>query len=261
MDIVKMIAEDPLYSEYEANISTITQLLEFRSGVDRYCPDCKKETIYTAVKPDFFYIDSAPWQEHEEHYAELSIIPIKLICSRSPDHISCVTFVQTNNKLIKSGIYPSQANDLIDAIKKYQKQFPDDYKELRRAYGLYDYDVGIGAFTYLRRVFERRIDKAAERKKEKNPKWKPKKLLGMWMEDKIQELRDELPEFLVENKKVYGILSKGIHELTEEKCLKHFSVLSMSINLMLDQELSIIDKHNRQKELKKALDDISSEIS
>ena len=37
--------------------------------------------------------------------------------------------------------------------------------------------------------------------------------------ERIGFLKDYLPDFLVKNKQVYGILSEGIHELTEEDCL------------------------------------------
>lgn len=56
-----------------------------------------------------------------------------------------------------------------------------------------------------------------------------------------------LPDFLVENHTIYGILSKGIHELSEEECLKYFTILRESIEMILDEKLEV-----RQKELKKA---------
>lgn len=37
------------------------------------------------------------------------------------------------------------------------------------------------------------------------------------VEDKIKLLKDYLPQMLVDNKVVYGIMSKGIHELSEEE--------------------------------------------
>ena len=38
------------------------------------------------------------------------------------------------------------------------------------------------------------------------------------MDEKIVMLRTELPQFLVDNREWYGLVSKGIHELTEEEC-------------------------------------------
>jgi hypothetical protein len=44
------------------------------------------------------------------------------------------------------------------------------------------------------------------------------------MEDRILLMKDHLPEFLVDNRKLYAILSLGVHELTEADCLSFFPV-------------------------------------
>ena len=61
----------------------------------------------------------------------------------------------------------------------------------------------------------------------------------MRMEERIDALRDHLPDFLVENRKIYSILSKGIHELTEEDCAEAFSSIELGIKLILDEEIAI----------------------
>jgi len=61
------------------------------------------------------------------------------------------------------------------------------------------------------------------------------------MDDKIEFLKHHLPEFLVRNKKVYAILSKGIHELEETECLNTFEVLKHAIFFILDE-----DRHKRE---------------
>ncbi len=48
------------------------------------------------------------------------------------------------------------------------------------------------------------------------------------MDEKISLLQDHLPPFLVKNKKIYSILSLGIHELEEDECRSFFPVLRQS---------------------------------
>lgn len=47
----------------------------------------------------------------------------------------------------------------------------------------------------------------------------------------------ELPDFLVKNRDLYGILSKGIHELSEDECLSYFDPVKAALELILDQAL------------------------
>ena len=98
----------------------------------------------------------------------------------------------------------------------------------------------VAAFVYLRRVFERRIEIAHEAAKNddgwEETAYDPR---TMRMEDRIAALRDHLPDFHVENRKIYGILSKGIHELTEEDCAEAFSPLELGIMFILDEEIEM----------------------
>ena len=50
-------------------------------------------------------------------------------------------------------------------------------------------------------------------------------------------LKDYLPEFMVTNKNIYSILSKGIHELDEQECIDYFDTLFESIIMILDEIL------------------------
>jgi hypothetical protein len=71
------------------------------------------------------------------------------------------------------------------------------------------------------------------------------------VEEKIELLRDYLPNFLVENKVMYGMLSFGIHKLSEEQCLGHFDLLRAGIDIILDHQL---EEKNKADRLKRASD-------
>lgn len=45
-------------------------------------------------------------------------------------------------------------------LQRYKKALKSQYSELTRALGLYSSGVGIGAFVYLRRIFEQLVEQA-----------------------------------------------------------------------------------------------------
>ena len=66
-------------------------------------------------------------------------------------------------------------------------------------------------------------------------------------------LKDFLPDFLVENAYIYSILSKGIHELTEEECQQHFTPLRNSIELILDERLLNKEREEKSEQIRQKL--------
>lgn len=66
------------------------------------------------------------------------------------------------------------------------------------------------------------------------------------MDKKLKMIENHLPEVMRDNKPLYGVLSKGIHELTEDECLLYFPVVRQVIELILDEL-----EYERQKEVKK----------
>ena len=57
------------------------------------------------------------------------------------------------------------------------------------------------------------------------------------MDERIEALKTSLPEFLVEHRNIYRVLSKGVHELDEQSCLEHFPTIRSAIILILEQDL------------------------
>lgn len=148
----------------------------------------------------------------------------------------------------KVGQYPSVADFHIGQVRKYGKILPKDkMQEFTKAIGLAANGIGIGSFVYLRRIFEYLVFEAFEVAKDRNKEFDVDKFNTVRMNEKIQMLSGILPDFLVENQSIYGILSKGIHELSEEECKEYFSILRESIEMILDEKLEA-----HQKELKKA---------
>jgi hypothetical protein len=68
-------------------------------------------------------------------------------------------------------------------------------------------------------------------------------------------LENYLPKALVNGPNIYAILSKGLHELTEDECKLHFPVVKSGIEIILDEEIEMREKEMREKKLR---DDIGS---
>ena len=73
-------------------------------------------------------------------------------------------------------------------------------------------------------------------------------------------MADYLPKSLTDNKGVYGIICKGIHELSEEECMQYFLVLEYLIKMCLNEVIEKKRKIQDEAELKKRINAITSEI-
>ena len=80
------------------------------------------------------------------------------------------------------------------------------------------------------------------------------------MNEKIKMLSDYLPKLLVNNEAFYGIVSKGIHELSEEECIEYFPVLKSFIMMILRQWEKMRKDEEEERELSKALGNIAAKI-
>ena len=167
----------------------------------------------------------------------------------------------TNEVITKVGQYPSIADLHLPEIRKYRKILGDEkYKDFSRGISLSAHDIGIGSFVYLRRVFEGLIDEAYQEASSEDENWDDKLFANSKMDAKILILKDYLPVFLVENRGLYGILSKGVHSLSEQECLQYFSPVRVAIELILDEKMEREKKRSKIEMAKKAISDIKNKL-
>jgi hypothetical protein len=139
-------------------------------------------------------------------------------------------------------------------LRKYKALDTEIYHELNRAAGLNSHGIGVGSFVYLRRIIEKYIlFPELERLIQEGALTKEQIGLADF-KGKVALVKDHLPSVLVENVKIYSILSKGIHSLSEKECLEIFNPLLTAIELILDERLEKIEK---EKKLKKMKDDLN----
>lgn len=247
--------EVPLYKWVE--VSNLEKNL-FENEVDAYSSKNSSDTTYSIEKIRLQTLDG--W------CSELGISTgyffIKLNCKRKEDDILRFFILLESERICKLGQWPSMADlQFAEMGKKYDKVLPDaDLKNLKKAVGLVTHGVGAGSFVYLRRIFENLIFETFENNSDQvgiaEADFKTQRMM-----DKVETLKNFLPPQLVEMKSIYSILSNGVHELSEEDCLRYFAPLKLSIELILDQKIEMLQKQQKDAQVKKQLQEISQQIA
>lgn len=191
----------------------------------------------------------------EHHHSHNYIFLLWFSCSRDQNHQACFIFHSHQGILQKIGQHPSLADLAVPNLQKYRSVLGDEgFRELTRAVGLAAHGVGVGAFVYLRRIFETLIEYARQ-SASAEPGWDEAAFENARMDEKISILRQHLPKFLVDNRALYGIMSMGVHTLSEVRCLEAFPVVRVGIELMLDERL---EQLGREKKIAAAAKSISA---
>lgn len=241
----------PLYSKC-AWPPDVAQRLALVGGhqarLDGHCPYCRKSSTFTLAKKTTYtnlFGDEAVGVllTQSTGFKLLSVT-----CARSDDHKLSYWYFLDRDGVLKVGQFPSLADIANDESSSYRDVLSkQNASELHKAIGLAAHGVGVGSFVYLRRVFERLVQDRFEEHKDAEG-WKEADFRNLRMDERIAQLHKHLPFFLVENRKLYSILSQGIHELSEETCLAVFEPVKLSIKIILDE-----DRKNKQEaELRQA---------
>ena len=251
----KWLADEGLYSpislDGKAAISIAKAIDHGGLSVDCYCPYCQDASVFRfisghkMVPPAMIPSRTGNYYDRVNLFLNQVLTDMKFHCARERAH-NLRFFLKVSKdsaqtyKIKKIGQYPSKLDLLSGEIRNYRKHAPTDAGELHIAAICASAGFHVAAFVYLRRVFERRIEIAHKAAKNDDgwdeTAYDPR---TMRMEERIDALRDHLPDFLVENRKIYSILSKGMHELTEEDCAEAFSSIELGIKLILDEEIAM----------------------
>ena len=115
-------------------------------------------------------------------------------CARNPSHTLSFFCRVSQFTVQKAGQLPSLADLAQAELQKYRPVLKDDYPEFARGVGLAAHGVRIGAFVYLRRVFESMIEEAHSVAKTVVG-WEEDAFSKQRMAEKIEVLSDHLPKF------------------------------------------------------------------
>ena len=187
------------------------------------------------------------------HYVEYY-----LTCTNSDKHnyLLMITVEIRNGKFIvrKIGQNPSMLTvkgfdfdkykDILEKLNAY-----DDYKKA----DLCNADhFHVGGYAYLRRIFEKMINFYLD----------GKVLKDNHMSTKIEEVKEKFdPRIRELLKNMYGILSKGVHELEEEESKQYYSYLKTIIDMQLEFMSTETEKEKQTEELKKEIGKIANLVN
>ena len=276
-----------LYNEIEITKDNIYELADLIRGyvkINIYCPKCGERRVFCCKPIRYICYDTdgqlverfleeeiVSWQHSQSSEDtwtwtnrsiedDTRLMVFKFICAMDDAHHLDYIVLTDGNKMTKIGQYPSVADLSFPELKEYRKVMTkEDEKELKKAIGLFASGIGVGSFVYLRRIFERIIvttsQKAIEEKRIKEEEYK-----RAHVDEKIKMLADYLPELLVKNAAFYGIVSKGIHELSEDDCMNYFPVMKSFIMMILRHREEKRRNEEEKRKLTAALSNIATEI-
>ncbi|UOR07424.1 hypothetical protein MUN82_10065 [Hymenobacter aerilatus] len=260
----------------EENFEDLFNLVFSGKRQDLYCPYCQRETVFSP-NPRREKKDNSPYAPSSDIYTFSDFkekfdfryfhngkrFEISYKCTREQylDHIIYFQMIITDSAIMKIGQYPSIADLGAQDIKIYESVLPKNYyRELSKAIGLFSHGIGIGSFVYMRRIFEQLIfDTYDEYKSDINIEYEDFK--KMKMNNKIEILNSFLPKSLVERKALYGVLSKGIHELDEDICRDSFPIIRAGIEFILDEKIRQIEQKRKEEKFNKDFASLIKKLS
>lgn len=274
----------------EENIGDLIALIDGRVRINSYCTECKTERVFTMNPITFFTMcgdeyderkladeaqflqkniygsDTAhrkekggEWQWKNWQIDEIArVLVFKFVCGMNSEHHLDFVAIADNKTFRKIGQYPSIADLSFPELDVYQKVLStEDRKEFGRAIGLYASGIGAGSYVYLRRIFERLLFQA---KVNAGDSIDEEAFEKARVDAKITMLSDRLPKLLTGNPTLYGVLSKGIHELTEKECIEYFPVVRDCIFMILNEWEEMRKRKEKEESIGKALSQIASKV-
>lgn len=287
-----------LYDTIEITKENIDDLISLTSGsvkINAYCNGCGDMRIFTG-SPIYYYDANDMRHDFSQHMLseELSslqtyvfsrvidkekqseerqwnwknweceeavrLMVFSFACAMEDSHKIDYVVITDGYSMRKIGQYPSVADLSFPELKEYGKVLSkEDMREFRRAIGLHAQGIGVGSYVYLRRIFERIID-SAKNSAIADGAIDEETYVSAHVDERIKLLKDYLPEMLVNAPVFYSIVSKGIHELSEEDCTAFFPVLQESIFMILRQWEQMRQEKEAQKRLTMSMSKIASII-
>lgn len=253
MTLQEFIFNTPLYTpvKISENPDVLEALCHYSTSIDGYNSEKNAESTYKLEDR----IDS-------RYLYSIGTKSVRFVCQRYDDSLYVlVHYDRVKDFIEKVGQYPSVADIHIAQIKQYSKVLDKPYmKDFTKAIGLAANGVGTGSFVYLRRIFEYLVSETAKEAIVKGDVDEHTFKISK-MDNKLKQLENYLPDVLKDNKPLYGVLSKGIHELSEEECLKYFSVVREIIELILDEREFLRQQEEKKKVARSNLSKIAGELN
>lgn len=273
-DLLQRLVAQPLYAPLTLTGDDdpryqISKLRLFSGTFDLYCPICKRHTPWSVVVPNELATivkyeklsRAAPVNQSSGGSIQMDWLQpfdLPMQCMRQ-SHIAKFYFSVTGGgdvpvKLTKHGQYPSLRDFQLGDIAELEEAMTSaQRREYVQAITTAANGFSVAACVYYRRVFESLLVSASEEHMAEHS-------MADWPEFKIAKtdvrinlLSDRLPAFLSEHPEIYGLLSKGVHELTEEQCAAELPILRAAMELILKDRLNALREAKQRAAVSKLI--------
>lgn len=231
----RFLEEKTLYSKEKGLLPILHSKLK-QESLNLFCNKCKSNQT--------FNLTSAIFNQKEIFHIGRSItdpdilidegksgfLHLLYFCAMCKEQQMIISIVIENKNIQKVGQFPS----LDISVPKEIESLKDNRIEklYKKGRTCENGSYGIGAFAYYRRIVELKIDEVLEKVKELFSDDKKieygetlKKIRQEKnAENKIKIVKEIITEDIIKGnpfKMLYQILSRGIHELSDEECLEH----------------------------------------
>ena len=216
--------------------------------LDLYCPHCKANKTF--VQSDWNFVDGLGGYIKDGSYRK-NIRSLYYHCPTCKQSIFFL-FHFDGNSIIKLAQYPSLYDVSRDELKKYQKNKlidKDSFREIYKAETCASAGYYVAAYTYMRRVYETMLMSVFKNNQE---------VIGL-SEDEFRRLHSDkkleaIKDYLAIDDEIYlplyGLLSAGIHAMSEEQCCEDYVVLKPILVEILAEQKAKQEKADKRKELK-----------
>lgn len=181
-------------------------------------------------------------------------------CNNNPTHLYSLNLlvrVQKDKLIVtKVGQYPTMLSVKGFDFDKYKKQLKryDAYEDYKNADLSMANNFHAGAYTYLRRVYEKQLNYYVEKDKPV--------LTDNRTETKIKAVKSNFDPRIHEHlNNLYSILSIGIHELDEEESKDYYEYLKAMIDMQLQYEKAKDEEDKQTKSLSTKISNIVNALN
>lgn len=273
----KFLEEYPLYKKFVSEFHKYTSFDDLpKPAIHMLCDQCESDQTFNMVN-DYEEVD---YKGHESVYLDV-VVRAKYQCSACRKYIRRffihfgVGKVEVEDEegkkeeqeiiyLEKVGQYPGWN---IEMDTELEKMLGEHTKYYKRGLICESQSYGIGAYAYFRRITEDVIDELLElildlveedekeQYREKLEEVKKEKIA----EKKIILVKDLLPKSLQADgmnplKELYGVLSQGIHNETDEECMEKAETIRGILVFLVNQVIRTKnDKKSFTEGMKKIL--------
>lgn len=287
--VFAQLMELPLYQRHELigrdPNDQARALRLYERKFDMYCPSCAKETTWSPVVSSELKLQQTNYQKRSKLDPMgggrtlppdwLGDFTLSVVCGRNDEHRADFHFVTERSVLtamqalerlegkkappdlvwlVKIGQHPSLTDFQLGDLREFEEGMTKEQrKEFVRATNSTAHGFFVAACVYFRRVFESVLKEAKIEYMKQHSKSAWPEFEQARTDERIRLLREHLPPFMSEHPELYGVLSLGVHELTEEQCAGELPMLRQAIELIMRDRVTLARQKRQRGDVAKLL--------